>query len=127
MFAFSYQNFAMILTVFYIASTWIQTWRVNVVKKKILQYALDQSSYVFYRLPEEYEEINAFKLIPSAFAVNKDDGKLSELLWDELDYKGCLITPKVLQILPYADNLIFLFCYFYFIFIYYLLSSFSAF
>lgn len=86
----------MLLTVFYVAATWMQSWKLGSIKRKIAHFASQQASLVFYKVPNEKdsgEEISTFS-ISSSFCKNQDNAMVGELLWFSKAIRACTLLPK---------------------------------
>ena len=91
----------MLLTVFYVAATWMQAWKLGSIKRKIAHFASQQANLVFYKVPnndkDSGEEITTFN-ISSSFCKNQDKAMIGELLWFSKAIRACTLLPKVILI-----------------------------
>ncbi|CAG2060792.1 unnamed protein product, partial [Timema podura] len=87
----------MLLTLYYMAATWIQSWRLNSMRLKILQLLSQNGSLVVYRepVPLEVEGLGLYlSKVTSSSCINKCEAKVSDLLWYVGNKRGCSVFPQ---------------------------------
>lgn len=85
----------MLLTVFYIAATWLQSWRVSSIRRKIVQLTSEHNSFVLYKVTRDEEERLQSTSVSSKFCENSQSAQVAELLWETEEIKACSLVPKV--------------------------------
>ncbi|XP_071441754.1 biotin--protein ligase isoform X4 [Hetaerina americana] len=93
----------MLFTIYYVAATWIQSWRLNYVKNKVNEYLVRNATVVLYQVPEvditsDATAEGGFTVqvpsVSSNYCVNKDDAKLGDLLWNVGNKRVYSLFPK---------------------------------
>lgn len=90
----------MLLTVFYVAATWMQAWKIGSIRRKIAHFASQQASLVFYKVSnseDSGDEISTYT-ISSSFCKNQESASVGELLWFGKTIRACTLFPKVCQL-----------------------------
>lgn len=93
----------MLFTIYYVAATWIQSWRLNHLKNRINEFLVRNGTIVLYQVPEvdissDATEEGGFCVhvpsVSSNYCVNKDDAKLGDLLWNVGNKRVYSLFPK---------------------------------
>ncbi|XP_034936138.1 biotin--protein ligase [Chelonus insularis] len=102
----------MLLTLFYMVSTWVQSWRLSSLKARLIgaiNYGPDfrKPSIMFYTKPSEFlkddtvvniqtnnENGTSENLLTSSLCSNKNSAKLKDLIWSQGDKRLCTIYPQ---------------------------------
>ncbi|KAL0275858.1 UNVERIFIED_CONTAM: hypothetical protein PYX00_003583 [Menopon gallinae] len=92
----------MLLTVFYVAATWMQSRRLSSIRRKIVDYLVNDTSIACYKVqynegssgePESTESIAPVN-ITSTLCKNKNSAMVQELLWFSKGFRGCTLYPQ---------------------------------
>ncbi|KAJ9584245.1 hypothetical protein L9F63_021407 [Diploptera punctata] len=90
----------MLLTLYYIAATWMQSWRLNSMRNKITQLLSYNGSLVLYKEPDiepaDNEGVGAPQLVgvSSSFCANRSEAKVGDLLWYSDNKRACSVFPE---------------------------------
>ncbi|XP_063990919.1 biotin--protein ligase isoform X1 [Diachasmimorpha longicaudata] len=108
----------MLLTLFYMISTWVQSWRLSSLKARItaaLNLGLDARPSIMFYIKQDFTKDDTCKnpgvsgngqdLLTSQLCRNKTAAKLGDLLWCQGDKRLCTIYP--LQIIDVNDWLLY--------------------
>ncbi|GAB0088855.1 biotin--protein ligase [Sergentomyia squamirostris] len=81
----------MLLTIYYMAATWIQSWRLRSVFSRITS-KLTEQSVVFYNLSTELSEVINTP-VSSELCTNYDQARIRDVLWHNGTQRGCTLFP----------------------------------
>ncbi|XP_011314628.1 biotin--protein ligase [Fopius arisanus] len=108
----------MLLTLFYMISTWVQSWRLSSLKARLtaaLNLGLDSRPSIMFYIKQDFVKDDTCKtvgvsdngqdLLSSQLCRNKTVAKLGDLLWCQGDKRLCTIYP--LQIIDVNDWLLY--------------------
>ncbi|XP_046402996.1 biotin--protein ligase isoform X2 [Ischnura elegans] len=93
----------MLFTIYYVAATWIQSWRLNYLKNRVNEYLVRNASVVLYQVPEVDISSDAsveggftvqVPSVSSSYCINKDVAKLGDLLWNVGSKRVYSLFPK---------------------------------
>ncbi|XP_055680744.1 biotin--protein ligase isoform X2 [Lutzomyia longipalpis] len=82
----------MLLTFYYMAATWIQSWRLRSVFSRITSKLTEHMSVVFYNLPSEINEV-ANTSVSSELCSNYTQARIRDVLWHSGSQRGCTLFP----------------------------------
>ncbi|XP_055701269.1 biotin--protein ligase isoform X2 [Phlebotomus papatasi] len=82
----------MLLTFYYMAATWIQSWRLRSIFSRITSKLTEQISVVFYNLPTDLNEV-ANTPVSSELCVNYQQARIRDILWHNGTQRGCTLFP----------------------------------
>ncbi|XP_068082947.1 biotin--protein ligase [Anabrus simplex] len=90
----------MLLTLYYLAATWIQSWRLSSMRSKMINVFSHNGSLVFYKELDciSSDSEGGFSLqmtgVSSSLCVNKCEARVGDLIWYVGNKRGCSIFPQ---------------------------------
>ncbi|KAK7790651.1 hypothetical protein R5R35_006543 [Gryllus longicercus] len=90
----------MLLTLYYLAATWIQSWRLNSMRTKILNVLSHNGTLVLYKeldsTPTDSEGTFSVQLtgVSSSSCLNSSEARVGDLLWYVGSKRGCSVFPQ---------------------------------
>ncbi|GLG93230.1 Biotin--protein ligase [Gryllus bimaculatus] len=91
---------SMLLTLYYLAATWIQSWRLNSMRTKILNVLSHNGTLVLYKeldsTPTDSEGTFSVQLtgVSSSSCLNSSEARVGDLLWYVGSKRGCSVFPQ---------------------------------
>uniref|UniRef100_A0A1L8E040 Putative biotin holocarboxylase synthetase/biotin-protein ligase n=1 Tax=Nyssomyia neivai TaxID=330878 RepID=A0A1L8E040_9DIPT len=82
----------MLLTFYYMAATWMQSWRLRSIFSRITSKLTENMSVVFYNLPTEVNEV-ANTPVSSELCSNYTQARIRDVLWHSGSQRGCTLIP----------------------------------
>ncbi|XP_055375458.1 biotin--protein ligase isoform X2 [Condylostylus longicornis] len=91
----------MFLTLYYVAATYVQSWRFRNVCNKITEKIAGKNSVAFYSIPIEGNEIVSST---SELCTNRSQARISDFLWLRNNQRGCSLIPlQKLHLAPWIS------------------------
>ncbi|XP_021926967.1 biotin--protein ligase isoform X2 [Zootermopsis nevadensis] len=90
----------MLLTLFYMAATWVQSWRLSLMREKITQLLTCSGSLVLYKEPDpaptDSEGSVGLQIVgvSSSSCINKSEARVGDLLWYSDNKRACSVFPQ---------------------------------
>ncbi|PSN38946.1 hypothetical protein C0J52_08932 [Blattella germanica] len=94
----------MLLTLYYMAATWMQAWRLSSMRNKITQLLSCNGSLVLYKEPDPEAVDSEGGVAPqivgvsSKSCINKSDARVGDLLWYSNNKRACSVFPRVTKL-----------------------------
>ncbi|XP_059610986.1 uncharacterized protein LOC132257934 [Phlebotomus argentipes] len=83
----------MLFTFYYMAATWVQSWRLRSVFLRITSKLKEGMSVVFYNLPTDLNEVTNTP-VSSELCSNSLQARIRDVLWHNGTQRGCTLFPK---------------------------------
>ncbi|XP_023706545.1 uncharacterized protein LOC111863940 isoform X3 [Cryptotermes secundus] len=90
----------MLLTLVYMAATWVQSWRLSSMRNKITQLLTYNGSLVLYKEPDPTSTDSEGGMdsqmvgVSSSSCINKSEARVGDLLWYSGNKRACSVFPQ---------------------------------
>ncbi|KAG8273306.1 hypothetical protein J6590_023818 [Homalodisca vitripennis] len=89
----------MLLTVYYMAATWLQSWRLSSMRTKIVQLRKDRGSLLLFKSQESASQQDAglqIQAVNSTYCSNSRDARIGDLLCYSGNKHGVSLFPQLI-------------------------------
>ncbi|XP_046670505.1 biotin--protein ligase isoform X2 [Homalodisca vitripennis] len=88
----------MLLTVYYMAATWLQSWRLSSMRTKIVQLRKDRGSLLLFKSQESASQQDGLQIqaVNSTYCSNSRDARIGDLLCYSGNKHGVSLFPQLI-------------------------------
>lgn len=69
----------MLLTIYFMAATWIQSWRLRTIYNRLSQYMTQNASVVFYKVQNEGNGKKCFRVKCARISIDFETGSMGHV------------------------------------------------